>query len=580
MTNIDELPTQTKKASLRRPLRLWPGVVAAGLLLLARFVVPLFIPEAIIYGMGIGALAVLAIGVWWLFFSRAPWVERIGAIVLIVAALFVTSRLIHVSIRTGAIGFLFPVLALPVVSVTLVAWAVATRHLSVGFRRALLVISVMLACGGFTLIRTGGFTGDFQHDFAWRWSKTPEDRLLALGVDEPAAVPSNMETGNSGTNWLGFRGSNRDGIVRGTRINTDWSSSPPVELWRRQIGPGWSSFAVSGDRLYTQEQRGKDEIVACYHLTTGKPIWIHRDAARFWESNAGAGPRATPTLSNGRVYSFGATGIVNALNADTGEVIWSRNAASDTQTKIPGWGFSSSPLVVDDIVIIATAGTLIAYDAASGERRWGGPTGGGSYSSPHLATINGVPQVLLLNGPGVISVSPTDGKLLWEYRLSSNGRICQPALTADGDVLVHDGEGNAMRRIAVAHGSSGWTVEERWDSYGLNPYFNDFVVHDGHAFGFSGSSLACIDLKDGEQKWKGGRYGHGQLILLSDQDLLLVLTEDGELLLVKAATDQSTELARFPAIKGKTWNHPVLVGDVLLVRNGEEMAAFRLPGAR
>ena len=576
---------QTDEPTLKKPLRLWPGVVAAILLLLVRFVVPVVAPEATYFGLpamvfGVlgGLVGGLAIVVWWLFFSRAPWPERLGAVGLMIVALFATSRIIHVSIATGAMGMLFPVLAIPVLSLAFVVGVVASRRLSDGPRRAAMVATILLACGAWALVRTGGLSANFDNDLAWRWSKTPEERLLARAGDEPTALASVLgapAAAKTGADWPGFRGPDRDGVVRGVRIATDWSASPPVELWRRPIGPGWSSFAVRGERLYTQEQRGGDEIV-CYNVTTGKPMWRHHDAARFWESNAGAGPRGTPTLSNGRVYTFGGTGILNVLNADDGAVVWSRNAASDTQTKVPGWGFASSPLVVGDVVVVATAGTLAAYDLATGEPRWLGPNGGGGYSSPHLVTIQGVPQILLLSGTGATSLAPTDGKQLWEHPLPPGARIVQPALTADGDVLLHDGEGNAMRRIAVANGPGGWTVEERWNSFGLNPYFNDFVVHKGHAFGFAGSSLACIDLKDGERKWKGGRYGQGQLVLLPDQDLLLVLSEQGELALVGATPDQFTEFARFPAIEGKTWNHPVLVGDVLLARNGQEMVAFRL----
>ncbi len=180
-----------------------------------------------------------------------------------------------------------------------------------------------------------------------------------------------------------------------------------------------------------------------------------------------------------------------------------------------------------------------------------------------------------MNGRGAVSVAPGDGALLWQYAWPSDARIVQPALTAEGDILMGAG-GGSLRRVAVAHGAAGWKVEERWTSIGLKPYFNDFVVHQGHAYGFDGSLLACIDLKDGQRNWKGGRYGNGQLVLLPEQDLLLALSEQGELALVQAVPGQFTELARFPAIKGKTWNHPALAGGLLLVRNDQEMAAFRL----
>jgi outer membrane protein assembly factor BamB len=567
----------------RKPIRLWPGVAAAVLLMLAWFILPKIAPEAILYGMLVSAVAILLLLVWWVFFSRLPWLERLGTLVLIVAAIFVTYRLIHISLAGGAMGFLFYVVSVPVICLALVAAIVITRQRSNAVRRAAIVVAILLACGGFTLLRTGGITGFAGSDWHWRWSKSPEDLLLAQQANEPMspAPPSAISTvATTEAEWPGFRGPQRDGIVHsGAKIKTDWASSPPVELWRRSIGPGWSSFAVHGDLFYTQEQRGNDEVVSCYNMTTGKPVWRHSDAARFWESNAGTGPRATPTLYKGRVYTLGATGILNALDAATGAVVWSRNAASDTGAKLPGWGFSGSPLVINDSVIVATAGTLAAYDLATGAPRWIGPKSNGGYSSPHLVTIGGVPQVLLLGGLGATSLSPTDGKQLWNYTLSSNARIVQPAMTADGDVLVHDGETNGMRRLAVANGPNGWTVTERWMTEGLNPYFSDFVVHKGHAYGFDGSGIACINLDSGDRKWKGGAYGSGQLVLLPDQDVLLVLSELGDLALVAATPGQFKELARVPAIKGKTWNHPVLAGDKVLVRNGEEMAAFRLAGS-
>lgn len=574
---------QTNEPVVRTPLRLWPGVVAVVFQWLAWFVLPMVVPEAMLYGLLAGIFGGgLAVIVWWLFFSRAPWPERVGALVLMPLGVFAASLVVHKSIANGMMGMMLPLLSIPILSLALVCWAAASRRLSSGPRRTSMVVAILLACGAFTVVRTGGMTGDGGSDLHWRWTPTPEERLLTLARNEPAASPSISTATKSTANWPGFRGPDRDGSVRGVKIAVDWSRSPPVELWRRLIGPGWSSFAVRGDRLYTQEQRGADEVIACYSVTTGLPVWRHQDAARFWESNAGAGPRATPSLSDGRVYAFGATGILNALDAANGTVVWSRNAASDTGVKVPGWGFAGSPLVVDDMVIVATAGRLIAYGLAAGDERWLGPAGGGGYSSPHLATIGGVKQIVLLNGAGAISVAPATGKQLWKYAWGSDG-IVQPAVTADGDVLIGSGSGMAagtgVRRITVAHSPGGWNTEERWTSSGLKPYFNDFVVHKGQAFGFDGSMLACIDLADGKRKWKGGRYGHGQLILLPGQDLLLVLSETGELALVAAKADQFSELARVPAIEGKTWNHPVLVGDILLARNGQEMAAFRLTTA-
>jgi outer membrane protein assembly factor BamB len=578
-----------------RPLRLWPGVILAVVLLVLKLVLPLFAPQSTPLGVLGGPLLGLAIGIWWAFFSRVPALERWGGLALVVIALLVTSRFLHASIATGMMGYMFVVYAIPVAALALVGWAVAMRRMGETPRRAALAVAIAIACGAFALLRTGGFSGYIDHDFAWRWTKTPEERLIARGSDvaaAPASAPAPVATPaapvgvapaaapetakeTARAEWPGFRGPARDGIVRGVTIVTDWTSSPPVELWRRPIGPGWSSFAVHGDLIYTQEQRGDDEIVAAYGLKTGAPVWRHRDAARFWESNGGPGPRATPAVEGGRVYALGATGIVNALDAATGAVAWSRNAASDTGAKIPDWGFSGSPLVADGLVVVATSGVLAAYDASSGDRRWIGPAEEAGYTSPQLMTIDGVRQVVFLSGSGLTGVSLADGKPLWQHAWAGYP-IVQPSQTPDGGILIAANEMTGVRRLAVARAGGDWSVSERWTTNRLKPWFNDFVVHEGHAYGFDGTILACIDLADGARKWKGGRYGGGQLVLLAEQDVLLVVSEEGELALVSATPDEFKELGRSPGINGKTWNHPVVAGDVLLVRNGEEMAAFRL----
>jgi outer membrane protein assembly factor BamB len=605
----------TAPGTSRRPLRLWPGVAIVVVLWLTRLTLPL-------WGLGAGAelmvrilggfVGALAVLIWWLFFSRASQRERLGVLTVLIVAIAATAALGDPSMIVWLLWY-----GAPVLSLALVAGAVVSGMRGDRYRTQTIAAAITLTCAATMPFRIEGVAGHGVAAFAWRWTETAEQRLLARAneppdaalrerlatpppapapdtlADAPAAnaveiapAPSDAEApiapAAAVVRWAGFRGDGRNGVVRGVRIDTNWSATPPVLKWRRPIGPGWASFAVKGDILYTQEQRGGDEIVSAYRVSTGEPVWRHRDRGRLTDPMGGPGPRATPTLGADRLYTFGSTGILNALDAATGAVAWSRNAATDLGAAIPTWGFSSSPLIVDDLVVVAVGGTLAAYALGNGEPRWTGPVGGDSYSSPQLETLDGVPQIILASAAGTTGVAPATGKALWTHAWDSRlpiMPIVQPAWLGDGTVLI--GESSlGVRRLAPARRGTEWTVDERWLSNRLKPYFNDFVVHRGHAYGFDGAIMAAIDVADGARKWKGGRYGQGQLVLLPDQDLLLVLSEDGELALVKAAPEGFTEVARVPALTGKTWNHPVLVGDVLLVRNGEEMAAFQLPRAR
>lgn len=595
----------------RKPLRLWPALVIVGIQIAGVALAPLLFEDPMLVGIGTVVGGAVLIVLWWLLFSRAPWLERIGAVVLMVPLALLTKRVADISIAGAGQGFLVYIMTVPLLAFGLVLWAASTRRLNTGARRAALVAILLIACAPILLIRTDGVGG--PNPFHWRWTPTAEEILLAQ-ANEPVVPPPAAPVEAPKTTapepkaeenpkptpvtpaaktedappphpslpepeWPGFRGPLRDGIVRNIRIETDWTASPPTELWRRPIGPGWSSFAVRGDLLYTQEQRGEEEMVSCYRVSTGQPVWRHSDQVRFYESNGGAGPRGTPTLHGDRVYAVGATGILKVLDATTGKRVWTKNIADDTKRAVAYWGIASSPLVINDLVIVANAATLVAYDTASGDLRWKGPSYGASYSSPHLVTLDGVEQVVLLGGPGAISVAPEDGKVLWIHKWEP-GPMVQPAMTEDGDILVNNVTatgGVATRRLHVTRGADGWNVEERWTSTGLKPNFNDFVVHKGHAYGFDNNILAAINLETGQRVWKGGRYGNGQLVLLQDQDVLLVTSEDGELALVSATPDKYTEIAKMRIFESKTWNHPVIVRDLLLVRNGEEMAAFKLP---
>jgi outer membrane protein assembly factor BamB len=481
--------------------------------------------------------------------------------------------------------FGFPMYALPVATTAWVVWLVVTPFLSWPVRRAGLAVVLMLAWGWYALVRLDGVTGSFSAEFALRWSPTAEQRFLrehkaATGGQDEVVT---LQPGD----WPAFRGPERDGRLVGVKIGTDWASRAPRPLWRHRVGPGWSSFAAVGRRVYTQEQRDKVESVVCYDAEKGDELWAHDDDARFAEAVSGAGPRATPTFHEGKIYALGASGRLNCLDAATGRVIWSRDAAEDSEADVPTWGFASSPLVWHGLVSVYTGGkggkSVIAYNAATGEPAWKAGDGKAGYCSPQPARLCGVEQIVVASEVGLMAFDPTSGAALWQYEHATEGmpRCVQPALLDDGHVLLGTGLNVGDRSVQVTRSGDSWQeATEAWTTRGLKAYFNDRVIHKGHAYGFDGNIFTCVDVGDqGKARWRGGRYGNGQVLLLADQDLLLVLSETGDVVLVAADPQKHRELGRFKAIDGKTWNHPVIAHGKLFVRNGEEAACFELPPA-
>lgn len=563
--------------------KLWPGVVIVVLQWFATFAIGKFMPASMIqfFGIMIGPpLGVLALFGWWLKVSNWPRGRKLLVVLLpfplFALALFLADPSVYQAVY---------IYGMPCLAAAFLGW-LGLRRITTMARPVWAWVAILVViCGGWAVVRTTGVDGDMAYDFEPRWTSTAEQELLAAssGLDGSAAS-ADLAVELAASDWPGLRGPLRDGVVPGVRIGTDWSATPPEVIWKHPVGPGWGSFAVAGEVIFTQEQRGEDEVVSAYSASTGEPIWQHADAARFWESMAGAGPRATPTFADGRVYTLGATGILQALDASDGRQIWQRNLSDDTGAPLPQWGFSASPLVAEGLVVVhggAPDGKAIAaYDADSGEPKWFAPAGPLSYCSMHAATLEGTPQMLVTTGDGVTSVS-YEGEVLWkhDWMAENASRVVQPAFTDGGDVLVGTSFGMGTRRFSVSKSGDSWSTEEVWTSPALKPYYNDIVVHEGYVYGFDNRILAALDVKSGDRVWKGGRYGNGQLLLLPDQDLLLVVSDRGELALVRAVPDGFEEVATFQAIKGKTWNHLALADGVLYVRNAEEMAAVRLPAA-
>ena len=443
-----------------------------------------------------------------------------------------------------------------------------------------------------TTLRIEGFSGTLIPTFGLRRA-TP--RTFPASHDPPAGAAASAVDIRTTTpaDFPGFLGPRRDGTVSGVRLARSWRDHPPELLWRRPVGAGWSGFAVVNGVAVTLEQRGALETVAAYDVRTGDPLWTHEHPGHFEHFLGGDGPRSTPTIDGGRVYALGVLGLLVCLDGTDGHLIWQHDLLADfhvsveLEAKTVAYGRSNSPLVVGDLLIVPAGGNaderqsgLVAYDKESGVLRWRGPPRQISFASPTHTTLLGVDQILTVNEASVSGHDPGDGHLLWEYAwpgtTAANASVSQAVPLAPDHVLLSKGYGGGAALLRLVPRKNGFSAELEWrERRALRTKFTNVVVREGHAYGLSDGILECVDLADGSRAWKQGRYGHGQLLLVDD--LLLVIGEEGDLILVEARSDRHVELARISVLEGKTWNNPALYGDILVVRNGTEAAAYRLP---
>jgi outer membrane protein assembly factor BamB len=410
-------------------------------------------------------------------------------------------------------------------------------------------------------------------------SASAQTSQITSASAQSATADETVDKPNAG--WPDFRGPNRDGRYTAAPIRTSWPPEGLRRLWKQPVGAGYASFVVAGGRAFTIEQRRNREVVAAYEVQTGRELWTNGWNASFEESMGGDGPRATPTYHDGRVYALGAEGELRVLDAATGTLVWRKNILSDNGAYNLSWGMSASPLIVDDTVVVLPGGTrgssVVAYGKATGDPVWKALNDEASYTSPMLVTLGGVRQILAVTATRVVGLTPDTGTLVWDYPWSTYSGIS----VAQPIVFTHNGRDRIFMSASYGRGAAVFELTRTgdrfqaktvWENQRMKNKFTSSVLHNGHIYGLDESILASVNAETGEQNWKGGRYGYGQLVLAGDH--LVVLTEDGDVVLVNATPTRHEEVARFSAIAGKTWNHPIIVDGKLLVRNIQEMAAF------
>ena len=382
--------------------------------------------------------------------------------------------------------------------------------------------------------------------------------------------------------WTNYRGPARDGRYDEAPIRTAWPAEGLPLLWKQPIGGGYASFVVAEGMAFTIEQRRRQEIVAAYDVETGRELWTHGSDAEFIESMGGDGPRATPTWEAGRLWALGAEGDLRCFDSKTGKLHWSRNILTDNGASNLQWGMAAAPLIVDDKIVVLPGGrsgkSVVAYNKLSGAPVWRSLNDTQAYVSPMLVTLAGKRQILVETANRVVGLAVEDGSLLWETSWNTDmGINCSQPIVIDANrFFLSSGYGKGAALVAISNSGDGLTARKVWENSSMKNKFNSSVLYEGNVYGLDEGILTCVDATTGDRKWKGGRYGYGQVILASGH--LVVITDTGELVLVKATPDKHTEVAKFSAIEGKTWNYPAIAEGRLLVRNQTQMACFDLAG--
>ncbi len=379
-------------------------------------------------------------------------------------------------------------------------------------------------------------------------------------------------------NWPQYQGPQRNGISQEKGILKSWPQGGPQALWRVPFHEGYSGLAVVGGRIYTMYGKGDDEYAACLDASDGSEIWkVRTDRNR--PDQFGGGPRATPTVHQGLVYTTSARNVIHAIDAQTGAIRWVKDLKRQYGAGVPTWGASGSPLIEGNLVIVEAGGrsgkALLAFDKKTGREVWSSHTAKQAYSSPVAATIAGQRQILFATGDGLLGAAVEDGRVLWTtpWVTSYGVNAATPLLVGSDKVFYSSSYGKGAVLLRISRDGDSWQVGEVWRSRVMKNHFHSSILYGGHIYGFDDGILKCIEAASGQQKWRARGYQKGAMILADGH--LIILGERGHLGLVEANPERFVQKGRVRMLKGKCWTNPTLASGVLYLRNQTEMVALK-----
>lgn len=396
--------------------------------------------------------------------------------------------------------------------------------------------------------------------------------LAAPGGSRSAAMEPIVA---GGRDWPQYRGVEGAGVARGVELAPSWPEGGPPEVFRRPIGSGFAGVAAVGGRLYTMAAEGDQEVLLALDAANGETAWQVPLGERF-VSDLGDGPRATPTVVGDTVYAVSAKVRLVAVATADGSVRWSRDFPAELGAAVPRFGFSPSPLVLGDLLILEVGGSaegqaIVALDRHTGETRWTADSGPAGAGTPILVELAGVPQLVFHRRPDLVSLS-LDGEVLWRHPSALDAIVMPVALAGDRLFVSSATMGRGGVMLRVAKGDAGWQVSEEWVQGRMRNHFNTAVHWDGVLYGFDNATLRAVDAADGTLLWAARGFGKGSVLAADGK--LVVYGDDGTLALVDASREAYVERGRFQATEGRSWTSPTLAGNLLVVRDHDEIAAF------